>query len=119
MSYFFRNFVPDLGVLCFKEINRETKKTMDMKKTLLVLCALVASVSGFAADGDVFYAATREGVQMQFQVISESERTVQVYSTGSGNPAIEKTTEGKVTIPATVEYEGQLLEMPYLTIIPI
>ena len=91
MSYFFRNFVPDLGVLCFKEINRETKKTMDMKKTLLVLCALVASVSGFALEVIV---DTSEGVSLKYETIGATT----VRLTG----IVDSLTSGSVTIPDKV-----------------
>ncbi|MBR1789192.1 MAG: leucine-rich repeat domain-containing protein [Bacteroidaceae bacterium] len=78
-----------------------------MKKTLLVLFALVTSVCGFAADGDEFWVNSVEGIAVRYQVISEASRTAQVY----GKSQSDKATTGSsrsftLTIPATVENNG-------------
>ena len=55
-----------------------------------------------AEDGDIFTAETIEGVDMRFQVISESEKTCKVYGYFD-SPAISKSTEGELTIPEVVK----------------
>ena len=51
-------------------------------------------------DGEVFTAKTIEGVEMTFQVISETDKTCQVGTGKPEEPAVDKTYEGAVTIPA-------------------
>jgi len=57
-------------------------------------------------DGDIFTALTPEGVEMTFKVISKADMTCQVGSGKSGEPAVDNTYQGPVTIPATInEYK--------------
>ena len=68
-----------------------------MKKLLFITVTLFfIAINARGEDGDVFAEYTVEGVLMRFRVISEEEKTCQVWSS-----AIENDTEGKVTIPST------------------
>ena len=77
-----------------------------MKKTitLLLVMLMLTGLSAWAADGDVFTAKTVEGVDMTFKVISESNKTCQVWGSNSTAPpyAIDVSTTGSITIPASV-----------------
>lgn len=54
-------------------------------------------------DGDIFTAKTTEGIDMTFKVLSVADKTCIVGSEESySKPSIDKTTEGSVTIPASV-----------------
>ncbi len=54
-------------------------------------------------DGDLFTAKTAEGIDMTFKVLSVADKTCIVGSEESySKPSIDKTTEGTVTIPASV-----------------
>ena len=87
---------------------------MDMKKTLLILFALVTSVGGFAADGDVFYANSVEGASVRYQVKSESAKTAEVYGISTSDRAIA-TDVTALTIPATVENAGETYTVTGIT----
>lgn len=69
-----------------------------MKKLILSFLLGVLSFSGWANDGDKFTTKTIEGIDMTFTVLSETEKTCQVYK-GNWDPAINKKTTGEVTIP--------------------
>lgn len=71
------------------------------KKLIFVLLSLLTSSALWAADGDSFTANTVEGVEMTFTVISESEKTCQVYKS-SWNSAISSSITGTVTIPSEI-----------------
>lgn len=73
------------------------------KKLLFVFLSLLTSSALWAADGDTFTANTVEGVEMTFTVISESEKTCYVGTGMWGETAIDKETDGSVTIPTEVE----------------
>jgi len=75
-----------------------------MKKQLLYFAAMLTGISASAAVGDTFTAITVEGVEMTFKILNEVEKTVQV---GSGSPAIDKSTEGVLTIPNNVDKDGR------------
>ena len=68
-----------------------------MKKNVLILIALLISVSVKATVGDVLQAETSEGIVMKFKVTSEENMTCAVASY-----SIDKSTEGTVTIPSSV-----------------
>lgn len=53
-------------------------------------------------DGDIFTASTKEGIDMNFRVISLQDKTCEVYNKNF-NPAISKYTTGTVTVPDTAE----------------
>ena len=74
-----------------------TKKTINMKKNVLLMVALLISVSVKAAVDDVLQTETSEGIVMKFKVTSEEDMTCAVASY-----AIDKSTEGTVTIPSSV-----------------
>ncbi|MBR1667285.1 MAG: leucine-rich repeat protein [Bacteroidaceae bacterium] len=72
-------------------------------KLLLILLATILSTATFAKDGDTFTAKTIEGIEMTFQIISESEKTCRVYgyyySFYNHSPSIPRSTTGEITIP--------------------
>ena len=76
------------------------------KKWLLFLATLLISLCATAADGDVFTAQTAEGIEVSYVVVSQSDFTVKV---GDGtNAAVETSTAGSLTIPASVEYAEEI-----------
>ena len=79
-----------------------------MKKLLLTLFAIAATVNGFAAVGDVFTYGTSPSVR--YRVLTEDATsktgTVQVYSSYWESPSISKTYSGAVVVPESFEYEG-------------
>ena len=74
-----------------------------MKKLLLsILCVFFASMyttTSFAAIGDTFDADVN-GVTMKFRVTADDE--VEVYGPSSKISAIDRATEGNITVPATI-----------------
>ena len=54
-------------------------------------------------DGDLFADFTPEGVEMTFKVISAKDKTCQVGEGAYGKTAIDKDTQGKLTIPETAK----------------
>ncbi len=56
---------------------------------------------------EVFTFSTQEGVEVTAVLTDIEENTIQVGLGTSGNPAIDQTTEGIVTLPDTVEAFGQ------------
>ena len=67
-------------------------------KIILFLLAVIACSHLHAADGDVFYANTIEGVRMALTVISEAKKTCEV---GVANEnTINESTIGAITIPS-------------------
>ena len=82
-----------------------------MKKILFFLLSVAIPTAAWCANGDIFTSLTEEGIQMKFRVKSEENKTCYVYgvSLSSGYNttymnayAIDPSTEGKVTIPASV-----------------
>ena len=68
-----------------------------MRQLVTILILLTQQVVSWAADGDYFKVKTIEGVDMQFNVISESAKTCQVRA--QYYSAIPINTKGTVTIP--------------------
>ena len=68
-------------------------------KVILSLIALLYSAAVWGNDGDVFTAKTVEGVELEFKVISEADKTCQV---GTGEGANKWIEEATITIPASV-----------------
>jgi len=71
-------------------------------KLILMLLAIILPTAAF---GKTFTAKTIEGIEMKFEVFSESEKTCSVYGYYSGSKyytSISTTTKGEVTIPETV-----------------
>ena len=80
-----------------------------MKKALTLFIAIVHTMMAWSADGSPF-TANVNGVTMNFQVISETDKTCQVgvwnwdagSHSGSGKLAVLPSTSGSITIPKTV-----------------
>ena len=68
-------------------------------KVALSLIALLYNAAVWGNDGDVFMAKTMEGVELEFKVISEADKTCQV---GTGEGANKWIEEATITIPASV-----------------
>ena len=68
----------------------------NLKLFIAVLIAMTITPSTWAANGDTFTAQTAEGVNMNFEVISEALKTCQVSTR-----CIDATYTGAVTVPAT------------------
>ena len=75
-----------------------------MFKVFLILSFLLLfPIETEAASGDVFIAKTKEGVDMKFRVLDETDKTCWVWrEQGSGVPAISSSYHGSITIPNTV-----------------
>ena len=76
---------------------------MKTKQLITLVAAMLLSIAAF---GQTFTANTPEGVEMTFQVTNSTDKTVQVGTGGYDSPAIDKSTVGGLTIPATVTYGG-------------
>ena len=74
-----------------------------MKTKFFLLCiGMLIGIHAKAADGDTFTAATAEGVEITYVILSEDDLTVKVGN--SSTAAIDPATEGTVTIPSDVEH---------------
>lgn len=80
-----------------------------MKRQLLMLLGVYCSMITWGADGDTFTANTIEGVEMSFRVITEDDKTCEVYAYTEtiGNKtiihhAVDKDYSGEITIPSVV-----------------
>ncbi|MBP5257333.1 MAG: leucine-rich repeat protein [Prevotella sp.] len=94
------------------------KTYLIFKKAILSLVFILSAITTSAANGDIFTVTLKnnlidngqvKSVNIRFRVISESEKTCEVYgqATTEGSnmtvtPAIDKNVEGALTIPATV-----------------
>ena len=65
--------------------------------------------------GFAFTASTEEGVDMTFVVRDVDEMTVRVGVGVNGSPAINVDTEGVITIPETVAYNGFVYTVNYIS----
>lgn len=71
------------------------------KRTLLLMFAMLSCIAAWSADGDTFTASTVEGVEMNFQIISEEENTCKSAGNYSSSTAsIPQDYEGMITVPS-------------------
>jgi len=88
------------------------------KLFLTIVLLLTATVGTRAKDGDTFKATSSEGIEVLYQIISESDKTVRVgaeavrTSDPSYTQAIDRDITGKLTIPAEVN-DYQVVEVGY------
>lgn len=76
-----------------------------MKRTYLVLAAILCSISLWAKNGDKFQAELEGGINAWFVVLSEEEKTCQIglgVSGYSNNTTAPKGTSGAIIIPETI-----------------
>ena len=73
-----------------------------MKYYLLYILFSFFPYHALSNDGDLFTAKTAEGIDMKFKIISEADKTCQVGSGNSYEPAISTSYSGSVTVPSTV-----------------
>ncbi len=76
---------------------------MKTRNLITFFAGMLISITAFA---QTFTANTPEGVAMTFRVTNSTDKTVQVGSGSYNSPAIDKSTTGNITIPATVSYGG-------------
>ena len=72
-----------------------------MRCYILFALFILSPYYAFSNDGDLFSAKTAEGIDMIFKVISETDKTCQVGSGNSYEPAISTRYSGSVTVPST------------------
>jgi len=65
-------------------------------------------IIGYYRTGDIFTAPTAQGIEMQFRVLDEDEKTCEVYTTPYEDgvqfvPAIDENFEGELIIPDSIE----------------
>lgn len=73
-----------------------------MRQFILFILFVFSPYYAFPNVGDIFSAKIAEGIDMNFKVISETEKTCQVGSEKSYEPAISTSYTGPVTIPSSV-----------------
>ena len=76
---------------------------MKTRNLITFFAGMLISITAYA---QTFTANTPEGVAMTFYVTNSTDKTVQVGIGGYNSPAIDKSTTGSITIPATVSYGG-------------
>ena len=74
---------------------------MKAKRFLLVMFALLTCIQTWSADGDKF-STTVNGVDCNFQIISETDKTCRIGYLYGSEVAIPTSTSGDFTIPASV-----------------
>lgn len=74
---------------------------MKLRSIIMLVVASMMSLPTFAAVGDTFQARTKEGVLVTYKILSESTKEVAVGKGGVA-VAIDKSTEGELTIPNEV-----------------
>lgn len=83
-------------------INIKNHLNMKTKNLISFLAGMLISIAALA---QTFTANTVEGVEVTYMVTSSTDKTVQV---GNESVAIDETTEGSITIPATVTFNGEV-----------
>ena len=70
-----------------------------MKKFVLLVMMAIAPSIAWSGVGDEFTVTTQNGVEMTFRIISETEKTCEVYGFDWRTPSISVETGGEVYIP--------------------